>query len=451
MKFNGLTANTFRLGPLVVALALTAAPMSAQQHASLQTTTGHPARYTVTDLGTLAGGAFSQPFFINRNGWVSGSSMLSDGATHAVVWSNGQATDLGTLGGINSIAFAANAKGEAVGEAETSLSDPNGEDFCGFGTHLQCLPFRSQNGVMISLPTLGGNNGGVNQINSWGEAAGFAENATPDPGCPAPQVLHFEPVIWESARAIELPTYSGDPDGAALAINDRGQVVGSSGSCAPFSPVLLNLQAVHALLWDKGKPIDLGNLGGTTGQAGGNIAWGINNRNEVTGVSDLPGDTTFHAFLWTKATGMQDLGTLPGDFASTGSGINDAGAVVGLSLDASFNGRAFLWQNGDMTELNTLAPTSPLFLLSACSINSQGEITGLGVTSTGEFHAYLATPNMAKSSTASPQQKAESLKPALSEHDRQMLWQQLRFVRLGYQPPDPCGKDSKLTSDCKAN
>ncbi len=450
MKLNGLKAKSFRLTCLGLALALIATPMSAQE------TSGHPARYTVTDLGTLAGGAFSQPFFINRNGWVSGSSTLSDGATHAVVWSKGQATDLGTLGGINSIAFAANGKGEAVGEAETSLSDPNGEDFCGFGTHLQCLPFRSQNGVMISLPTLGGNNGGVNQINSWGEAVGFAENATPDPACPAPQVLHFEPVIWENARALELPTYSGDPDGAALAINDLGQVVGSSGSCAPFSPVLLNLQAVHALLWDRGKPIDLGNLGGTTGQAGGNIAWGINNRNEVIGVSDLPGDTTFHAFLWTKATGMQDLGTLPGDFASTGSGINDAGAVVGLSLDASFNGRAFFWQNGKMTDLNTLAPTSPLFLLSACSINSQGEITGLGITSTGEFHAYLAVPKAGpdtNSSAASPQQeeKTENLKPALSEHDRQLLLQQLRFVRFGYQPPDPCGKDSKLASDCKAN
>jgi probable HAF family extracellular repeat protein len=459
MKLTRSIANLFRITSFALALALIAAPMSAHGQASGQATSAHPSQYTVIDLGTLTGGTFSQPFFINQNGWVSGSSALSGGATHGVVWSHHQLSDLGTLGGTNSIAFATNTRGEAVGEAETSLSDPNGEDFCGFGTHLQCLPFRSQNGVMVPLPTLGGNNGGVNQINSRGEAVGFAENAIPDTGCPAPQVLHFEPVIWENTTALKLPTYDGDPDGAALAINDHGLAVGSSGACASFSPVLLNLQAIHALLWDKGKPLDLGNLGGPTGQAGGNIAWGINNRNEVIGVSDLPGDSTFHAFRWTKATGMQDLGTLPGDVASSGSGINDAGIVVGLSLDAKFNGRAFLWRNGNMTDLNTLAPTSPLFLLSACSINFQGQITGLGVTSTGDLHAYLAIPNTVSNSNSAdgfPQQEvqAPSLQPVLSEHDRQTLLQQLRLLRFAAQPPeppDPCLKYSELSPGCRVN
>jgi hypothetical protein len=38
---------------------------------------------------------------------------------------------------------------------------------------------------------------------------------------------------------------------------------------------------------------------------------------------------------WTKTTGMQDLGTLSGDVASVSISINDAGAVVGASLDAT--------------------------------------------------------------------------------------------------------------------
>jgi len=71
----------------------------------------------------------------------------------------------------------------------------------------------------------------------------------------------------------------------------------------------------------------------------------------------------------------------------------DEGAVVGLSLDSGFNGRAFLWENGVMTDLNTLVPAgSNLFLLSACSINAREEIAGLAITSQGEFHAFLATP-----------------------------------------------------------
>jgi hypothetical protein len=46
-----------------------------------------------------------------------------------------------------------------------------------------------------------------------------------------------------------------------------------------------------------------------------------------------------------------------------------------------------------MTDINTLVVgDSPLYLLTGCSINSRGEITGLGLTSNGEIHSYLAKP-----------------------------------------------------------
>jgi len=351
-------------------------------------------RYTVTDLGPLEGGTFSQPFFMNKRGVVSGSSNLADNTQHAVLWVNKLIADLGTLGGPNSTAFDINAANLAVGEAETSTSDPNGEDFCGFGTHLICQPFLWDRGVMTALPTLGGNNGLVNQISDSGTAVGYAENATPDPSCPAPQVLEFKPVVWANGKVKQLTTAAGDAEGVALSSNEKGQIVGSSGTCATFNTnTLFNLLPVHPLLWEKGKAIDLGNLGGETGTAGGNLAWGINNLGQVIGGSDLAGDQTFHAFLWTKSSGMKDLGTLPGDFASVASSINDQGDVVGLSLDANFNGRAFLWQKGVMTDLNTLIPKkSLLHLISACSINARGEIAGLAMTSKGEFHSYRATP-----------------------------------------------------------
>jgi probable HAF family extracellular repeat protein len=366
-------------------------------------------RYTVTDLGTLQGGTFSAPFAVNQYNLVSGVASLPDNSLRAVLWLDGMKADIGKrgLGGPDSTAFAANVMGQVVGEAETPNSDSNGEDFCGFGTHLVCLPFLWELGRMHALPTLGGSNGGANQINSFGVAAGFAENATPDPGCPAPQVLQFKPVIWAQGRIHELPTAKGDPDGLALGINDNGQIVGASGTCTTFNPnTLINLLAVHALLWQNGTVTDLGNLGGTTGEAGGNLAWAINNKGEAIGVSDLPGDTTFHGFLWTKATGMQDLGTLDDDFASTASGLNDNGDVVGLSLGN--NGpTAWLHRRGQhgLTNLNQLvAGTSPLYLMAACGITSHGEITGLGATSTGELHAYLATPvsTNALSSTTAP-------------------------------------------------
>jgi probable HAF family extracellular repeat protein len=425
-------SNSIWAVSLLAALAMPVG-LTAQEQSAAQEQTPEPAHYTITDLGTLEGGTFSQPFFINKYGLVSGSSNLPDGNQHAVLWLEELKLDIGApgLGGPNSIAFGDNERFQSAGEAETSASDPNGEDFCGFGTHLTCLPFLWQDGGMIQLPTFGGNNGVAMAISNWGEVAGFAETSTPDPGCPAPQVLQFNAVVWEKGVIHKLPTFGGDPDGVAQQINDNGEVVGGSGTCATFNAnFLYNLVPVHALLWEKGKATDLGNLGGQTGQAGGNIAYDINNQGQVVGNSDLKGDATFHAFLWTWKTGMQDLHTLSGDVASTSISINDAGSVVGLSLDANFNPRAFLWEKGVMTDLNTLiAGDSPLYLISGCSINSRGEITGLGLTSTGEIHTYLATPTHGVATESTSQ---GVISPRVLRDDaRKLLKQQLHFGRFG--------------------
>jgi probable HAF family extracellular repeat protein len=277
-------------------------------------------------------------------------------------------------------------------------------------------------------------------INSRGEVAGTAENTTPDPACPAPQVFQFKPVIWENAQAQELPTYPGDLDGVAFGINGNGDVAGASGECTAFNTAssLVNLRPLHALLWQTGTVTDLGNLGGT-GHGNGIQAYAVNRQDQVIGYSDLPGDTTFHSFLWAKETGMKDLGTLPGDAASIAVNINDSGEVVGLSLDANFNPRAYLWENGVMTDLNTLVNTnplipggSPLFLATGCSINSSGVITGFAIEmSTGEVHGYLATPAASSASSASSGETGASAQGTLSESARELLRRRMPFGRFG--------------------
>ncbi len=343
-------------------------------------------RYTVTDLGTL-GGTFSVAEGLNNRGWVEGlSSLAGDQSQHAFVWRNGVMSDLGTLGGPNSNAYySPNERGEITGNAETLTLDPLGEDTCGYGDHLICLPFVWQADVMTRLPTtLGGSNGYAHGINNRGQIVGSAENATHDPTCIPPQVLDFEPLIWEPKqgqfKVTQLLLLPGDTVGDALWINDNGQAVGITGSCTTN---------VHGVLWQDGAVSDLGNLGGTMN----NIPFAINNQGQVVGSSDLPGDATFHAFLWQRGV-MTDLGTLPGDVSSVAYGITSEGQVVGTSYDADGNSRAFLLQRGVMTDLNSLIPPgSSLFLLDGNAVNSRGEIVGDALQiSTGEVHAYLATP-----------------------------------------------------------
>jgi probable HAF family extracellular repeat protein len=363
--------------------------------------------YTVTDLGAV--GPNGQPFAITNNGLIAGTATVGGGVLNSVLWYKGLRGDIGQpgLGGQNSVAYSANEMGQAVGAAQTSTVDPNGEDFCGFkalglpskGT--TCLPFLWQYAVTIPLPTLGGSNGTAYQVNRRGTVAGFAENTAKDPTCPAPQKVQFRPVIWENGEIQELPIAPKNFEGVAKAVNDNGQVVGGSGICAALNPITgISLQPLHALLWEPGTVTDLGSLGGT-GQGFGILAYNINNQGQVIGYSDLKGNANFHSFLWTRGKGMQDLGTLTGDANSVAIGLNDAGDVVGVSVDAMFNPHAYLWQNGTMTNLNTLIPAgSPLSLLTACSINSSGQIVGFAVDSKGNIHAYLATPSDGQSSNA---------------------------------------------------
>src|SRR5208282_171011 len=105
-------------------------------------------------------------------------------------------------------------------------------------------------------------------------------------------------------------------------------------------------------------------------------------------------------------------------------------------VDASGNPRAFLWEKGVMTDLNTLiAGDSPLYLMTGCSINSRGEITGLGLTSAGEIHTYLASP---KHGVATSESTSRGISPrSLSDDARKLLQQQLRFVRSGVRLMGP--------------
>jgi probable HAF family extracellular repeat protein len=365
-----------------------------------------PALYRVINLGNPLGGSSSAGNAMNNLGWSMGVANLpGDTTQHAELWLRGLHLDLGTLGGANSAVIFANHtdSGQIVGISETADIDPLMETWSCAGaffptvTHHICLGFVWQNGVMTALPTLGGYNGVASSANNLGQAVGWAETAVNDPTCVLPQVQQFEAVIWGPGKdqIQQLSPLGDDPDSAATAINDKGQVVGISGIC---QNAVGAFSAKHALLWQDGQPIDLGNIGGH----GWNTPTFINNQGQIVGFANASGDLVngqlalkFHAFLWTKDRGMRDLGTLSGDAISEALGINEAGQVVGVSYGPGFSHpRAFLWQNDVMTDLNSLVPAgSSLTLQVAGDINDRGEITGAALDrNTKTNPAFLAIP-----------------------------------------------------------
>jgi len=362
------------------------------------------ASYKVQDLGVQHPNNLGMTMGLNNSGWslimdqrldpfsISLSAHLVSGTVRI---SLGELNlELGTLGGTNSSINwnGINDREEAVGMSETSVPDPNGEDVCGFGTHLICLPFLWQNGVMSALPTVGGNNGQASAINNKGQVVGYAENGVVDPTCP-PGMIDL-PVLWQKvkgkAQAQPLPTIDKDPDGVAYGINNQGQAVGFSGTCTAVN---------HGVVWENNIATSLPTLGNPYA-----VGYAINDRGQIVGQA-INSDGTPLGALWQDNTVTSLGGLLPGDEASFATSINNRGQVVGSSFANGGWSHGLIWQNGVTIDLNTLFPeSSHLYVISASNINDSGQISGMAVETAGPHannivHAFLATPvneNMGK-------------------------------------------------------
>jgi probable HAF family extracellular repeat protein len=360
--------------------------------------------YKITDLGvnkskdnfSMAMGLNDQGWMENMDGFVnppetSTSTTIARG--RAVIGIYEFNIDLGTLGKPDANSWinwgGINDRGEAAGLSETADPDLNGEDICGFGTRLTCVPFLWRDGHMSALPTLGGNNGQASAINNRGEVAGYAEDGAVDSTCPAGTKNDRValPALWKRGDAEALSPVSNDVDGFAYGINDQGHAVGYSGNCNA---------ATHAVMWKDNIAFVLQDLGGT----GSNFAYAISNRGQIAGQVGIGDGLPFYAAVWLHGAdgAVTSLGTLPGDYSSFATGINNRGQVVGNDFDSTFSwAHGFIWQDGVMTDLNTLIPAeSNLFIISSSNVNDRGQISGMATVQTGphtgEIHAYLLTP-----------------------------------------------------------
>jgi probable HAF family extracellular repeat protein len=172
-------------------------------------------------------------------------------------------------------------------------------------------------------------------------------------------------------KLTELPSLSDGDEAGAFGLNDKGQVVGYSSG--------------RAVLWDKGKVIDLGTLGGEY-----SMAVAINNKGQVVGGADTRKGN--HAFLWSDGV-MKDLGGFGGVKGddSDANDINDQGDIVG-EMQMKSPTRIFrlvlhacLWRKGKIIDIGNLGGTQS----SALSINSKGQIAGYSLTRSEAYHAVL--------------------------------------------------------------
>lgn len=353
--------------------------------------------YKLADQGLLHNtDNFSMVMGLNNHGWTENmdgfvnppikSTSTTVASGRAVINVRGFNIDLGTLGGKNSWTNygGINDHGEAVGMAETSVLDPDGEDMCGFRTKKTCRPFLWRDGHIMALPTLGGNNGQACAINNREQIVGISETTASDPGCPSKKTIL--PVLWEKGEAHALSMVAGDTDAFVQGLNDQGQAVGSSGDCANI--------AAHAVLWENDTASQLKDLGHP-----GGAAYAINGQGQAVGYVSSADGTTIVASVWPNGAngGVTTIPTLPGDGAAFATGINNRGQVVGSTFNSVGWSHGFLWQDGVVTDLNTFIPEdSNLFIIAASNINERGQISGMAEVMSGpeqgKIHAILLTP-----------------------------------------------------------
>ena len=177
------------------------------------------------------------------------------------------------------------------------------------------------------------------------------------------------PVLWQNGKVRVLPLLPGDNVGGAYAINNQGDVLIHSE----------RRENAQAALWRAGRLIRLGTLGGRESHV---VA--ANEKGQVIGYSttspDNPGGVAEHPFVWRNGK-IRDLGTLPGYHSGRPTAINRRGQIVGFCYngpnfhyDAPFRDqRAFVWDNGKMRDLGALPGDR---YSRAEGINNSGQIIG---------------------------------------------------------------------------
>ena len=201
---------------------------------------------------------------------------------------------------------------------------------------------------VIDIDPLGAGTSLLFDVNNRGQAVGRAEFESSD---------DVRAILWQDGELTDLGALPDYPQSGAAAINERGQIVG----------YVANFDAARAVLWDRGRIIDLTPPGWSSCAAAD-----INDRGDIVGTCAQSSSRAV-AVMWRGGT-MTPLGVLPGDLDSAASAINDAGVVVGRSSNyLEERSTPVRWADGTITAL----PLPPGATSGGASdINARGTIVG---------------------------------------------------------------------------
>jgi probable HAF family extracellular repeat protein len=367
--------------------------------------------YTYRPLG-LAGsfGLRVHPNAINNDGWIVGyyefgTPNLPDYAWRAFLQKKGEFIDLHQSfpGASSSNATGINDRGQVVGY---------------WVSEGRLRAFRWEEGMISDL-----GDGFMPRGISQGEVVAGELDAAAS--------------LWTEARGLQdlgnLPGQSGAAAYAVKEVAPRGSLSIRGGPSHPLAErgldrlvwvvgmatgnsISTGFKYPHGFLWTPQKGmLDLGTLGGLSGYSyDASWAYALNDRGEVVGSSTIghwgpPGPAETHAFLWTQAEGMRDLGILqpnnnPVHLGSQSRGINDLSQIVGFSGYPVANGEIYhatLWQHGTIQDLNDSVRKFPaelpedICIGKAYGINNAGNIIGTTETSNNannDYYGFVLSP-----------------------------------------------------------
>jgi probable HAF family extracellular repeat protein len=359
----GRRGNVKTIVAAVTAFALVAAlmgPLAPAVRAS------SAAAYTILDLGTL-GGSYSYATEINDTGWVVGhASITGDTEGHGFLYkSSSPLIDLD--GGSYSIAEGINGGGTVAGLY--TFDEPYTDHAFAYDGTLPLNDLGTLTGTLGSRSRAFG-------VNDDGLIVGTSE--APGGG--------YHGFLWTSGGMTDLGAPAGYVNGEATAINDAPSPSIALYEYPPVGGPHAFVYHVATASWQ-----DLGVF--PNGYM--SFAQGINDASVVVGEASIPNDPYHsHAFRSVNGNPLEDLGVLADSTRSGAIGINELGQIVGSSYDPAPE-HAFLWESGQMQDLNDLLPAgSGWELVAAWGINNAGQIVGQGIIG-GEWHAFLLSPSTA--------------------------------------------------------